>query len=186
MDKRLATLEEIEAAIWDELARAAADRQHPWRVGVLATVACEDGEPLADARTVVTREVEVATHTLLIYTDARAGKAHQLQKHPIGTLVMWSPVLGWQLRCRVRLELEEDGLAVSSRWAYIRQTPGAHDYLSPLAPGSPLESPLTPRGGREHFAMISAAVESLDWLELHPDGQRRARFDASGRRWLQP
>jgi hypothetical protein len=34
--------------------------------------------------------------------------------------------------------------------------------------------------------MVNAQVEALDWLELHPDGHRRARFDATGSRWLQP
>jgi hypothetical protein len=29
-------------------------------------------------------------------------------------------------------------------------------------------------------------VQSLDWLELHPDGHRRAVFDAAGGRWVQP
>ena len=42
------------------------------------------------------------------------------------------------------------------------------------------------QGSREHFAMVNAEVESMDWLELHRDGHRRARFDATGARWTQP
>jgi hypothetical protein len=34
--------------------------------------------------------------------------------------------------------------------------------------------------------MVNAQVESMDWLELHPDGHRRALFDAEGGRWVQP
>jgi hypothetical protein len=34
--------------------------------------------------------------------------------------------------------------------------------------------------------VLFARVDSLDWLELHRDGHRRARFDADGARWLQP
>ena len=30
------------------------------------------------------------------------------------------------------------------------------------------------------------AVQSIDWLELHPDGHRRARLGAQERAWLQP
>jgi hypothetical protein len=39
---------------------------------------------------------------------------------------------------------------------------------------------------RAYFAVISAEVESTDWLELHADGNRRAIFDAQGARWVQP
>jgi len=185
VDTRLATLSEIEAAVWRELAAAPTDKQHPWRTPVLATV---EGE-LADARTIVLRETDVAQQTLLLYTDERAGKVDQLQRHPLGTLVMWSPRLSWQLRCRVSLSLERSGLAVSSRWARIKLSPSAQDYLSPLPPGQPLEGgppPAPERGSREFFAVINAQVVSIDWLELHAQGHRRARFEGGTARWLQP
>ena len=124
--------------------------------------------------------------TLLLYCDARSAKATQIAAHPIGTVVMWSPALGWQLRARVQLEVQTDGLAVSSRWARLKLSPAAHDYLSALAPGSVLDRAMGARGERAHFALIEARVQSLDWLELHEQGHRRARFDATGARWLQP
>ena len=96
---------------------------------------------------------------------------------------------GWQVRCRVRLSLKDSGLAVSSRWASIQLTPAAQDYLSPQAPGSEVRTPSTGGHGTAalpYFAVIDAMVESLDWLELHPQGHRRAVFDAEGARWLQP
>jgi pyridoxamine 5'-phosphate oxidase len=82
--------------------------------------------------------------------------------------------------------LQTAGLAVSSRWARVKMTPAAHDYLSPLPPGSPLDQPIIERGGREHFAVVMATVTSIDWLELHAQGHRRALFDGRGRRWLVP
>ena len=187
MAERLDSLAAVEAAVWQELARCVADKAHPWRTPVLATV---DGDA-ADARTVVLREVDARARQLLVYTDERSGKVRQLLHHPHGTLVMWSPALGWQLRCRVRLSLEMSGLAASSRWARIRLSPGAQDYLSPLPPGAPVITPPPPPPphepvSRHYFAVIEAAIESLDWLELHPDGHRRAIFDASGPRWVQP
>lgn len=184
MHDRLDSLAAVEAAIWHQLAGCVADKAHPWRTPVLATV---DGDA-ADARTVVLREVDARTRQLLIYTDERAGKVHQLLNHPRGTLVMWSPVLGWQLRCRVRLALEMSGLAASSRWARIQLSPAAQDYLSPLPPGAALQgaAPAHPPVTRAYFAVIDATVESLDWLELHADGHRRAIFDGQGPRWVQP
>ena len=191
MTGRLDTLGAIEAAIWQQLALCVADKSHPWRTPVLATI---DGER-ADARTVVLREIDERQHALLIYTDERAGKVHQLLRQPHGTLVMWSPALGWQLRCRVRLVIEMSGLAASSRWARVRLSPAAQDYLSPLPPGTtvgaPPAAPAPPPPphdpvARDYFAVIEAAIDAIDWLDLHPDGHRRAIFDARGARWVQP
>jgi len=179
---RIASLEAIEAAVWGELAAAPRDKQHEWRLAVMATV---DGDR-ADARSIVLRDVETRTRSLIFYTDARSPKVQQFEAHPQGTLVLWSSRLGWQLRLRVSLALEASGLAVSSRWARLKMTPAAHDYLSPLPPGSTVDRPTVERGTREHFAVVTATVSAIDWLELHADGHRRALFDADGPRWLVP
>jgi pyridoxamine 5'-phosphate oxidase len=187
---RLHGLEDIEAALWQELAAATTHRGHEWRHAVLATV---DGDA-ADARTVVLRDCDAASRELLIYTDERSPKVRQIDAHPLGTLVLWSKTLGWQLRLRVALSLESSGLTVSSRWAQLKMTPAAQDYLSPLPPGSTIDAPaelalghpLPERGTREFFAVLTAQVQAVDWLELHAEGQRRARFDARGARWLAP
>jgi pyridoxamine 5'-phosphate oxidase len=183
---RLQTLPEIEAALWRELARAPRDKHHEWRTPVLATA---DGDR-ADARTVVLREVDPEERTLRVFSDSRSAKVAQLLAQPQGMLVMWSARLSWQLRLRVALRVETDGLALASRWARLKLSPGAQDYLSPLAPGSALpggpELPAPLQHDRGHFALISAQVQAIDWLELHAEGHRRAGFDAAGARWLAP
>jgi hypothetical protein len=180
-DDRLDSLPEIEAGLWRELADAARHLDHPWRTAVLATA---DGE-VADARTVVLRETDSMARRLTFFSDARSAKVAQLNAQPQGTLVMWSPALNWQLRLRVQLRSVTDGLAVSSRWARLKLSPAAHDYLSAKAPGSVLDNALGARGDRAHFALILADVESIDWLELHPQGHRRARFGGGEAIWLQ-
>ena len=179
---RLDQLSQIEAAVWRELAVAVGSKQHAWRVAVLATLAGDS----ADARSVVLRDFEAQTQTLLMYTDSRSPKATQAAAHPQGTLVLWSPELSWQLRLKVTLTLQSSGLQVSSRWARLKLTPAAQDYLSPLPPGTPLEPSAPVRQSREHFAVLEAQIASVDWLELHAGGHRRARFDAAGAVWLTP
>ena len=199
---RLDTLDAIEAALWAELAAAPqAHKQglkqnlnhghkqgqpHGWRTGVLATA---DG-PRADARIIVLREVDPARRSLFFYTDSRSPKVRQIESQPLGTLVLWSAELGWQLRLQVLLSVETAGLAVSSRWARLKMSPAAQDYLSPLPPGSALapnaQAPLPERGTREWFGVVTAQVTAVDWLELHADGHRRAAFDDQGARWLVP
>jgi pyridoxamine 5'-phosphate oxidase len=200
------TLAEIDTALWRELSRAALDRQHEWHTLVLATVADDGDGPRPDARTVVLREVQAQERRLSVFTDARAAKTAQLRAQPRAMAVLWSRRLGWQLRLQLHCEVQEDGLAVASRWARLKLTRAAQDYLSPLAPGSRLPAgadadgtddadTATPAGGppprepadtRAHFALLSATVQGIDWLELHAEGHRRARFDADGARWLVP
>jgi pyridoxamine 5'-phosphate oxidase len=183
MRQHLDSLPAIEDALWQALQRAVHDKAHPWRTPVLATT---DGE-IGDARTVVLREAERDRAGLRLYSDARSAKAAQIASHPQGTLVMWSPALGWQLRVRVVLTVSTEGLEVSSRWAKLKLSPAANDYLSSHAPGTPLEAALAARGERAHFALIDAHVQSIDWLELHADGHRRARFVVGATPcWLQP
>lgn len=181
---RLPNLPEIDTAIWRELARAPLDRHHEWRTAVLATV---EGET-ADARTVVLRETDAEARELRVFTDCRSAKVAQIARHPCGTIALWSKRLSWQLRVRVRLKVQVEGLAVASRWARLKQSPAAQDYLSPLAPGSPLDAVTPGRAAPErgHFALVTASVLAIDWLELHAEGHRRALFDAAGGRWLVP
>lgn len=180
----LDSLAHIEALIWQELARCATDRAHAWRVCTLATI---DTQGEADARSVVIREVDAERRELVFFTDARSPKVAQFEVNPLGTLVMWSADLGWQLRLKVNLRVETAGLAVSSRWAQLKMKPAAYDYLSPLPPGTPLERPVPERGSRGNFAVVTVQVLAIDWLSLRDEGQRRAVFaPPEAARWLQP
>ena len=177
-------LARLEQQLWAELQQAVGDRSHDWRSPVLATV---DAAGLPDARTVILREVDAAARQLVIYTDERSPKVAQLLAQPQAVMVFWSAALGWQLRATLRLAVQNSGLAVSSRWARLKMTRAAQDYLSPLAPGSALQAPAPVRDSREHFAVITGEVLAMDWLALAPEGHRRARF-APGEpaAWLQP
>ena len=182
---RLATLSEIEAALWQELTRAVHDKHHEWRTLVLATVDGTADQPIADARNVVLREVNASAKQLTVYTDSRAEKARQIATHPHGTVAMWSRRLGWQLRCRVRLNLQTSGPTIATRWESLKLSPAAQDYLSPLAPGMPLTEAAVQPSTQHHFAVITASVTSIDWLELHREGHRRAVFEDEVATWLQ-
>jgi hypothetical protein len=183
MAARIDSLALIEASCWQELQQAAQQPGHEWRTMTLATV--EDG--VAQARSVVLREVQPDRRELVFYTDARSAKVAQMQAQPLGTLLCWSKTLSWQLRLRVTLQVQTAGLQVSSRWARLKLTPAAQDYLSPLPPGTPVTERYEPeRATRNHFAVVTAKVQTADWLELHADGHRRALFSPGSAQWLQP
>jgi hypothetical protein len=183
MISRIDSLALIETQVWQELQLAAQQPGHEWRTMALATI---DGE-VAQVRTVVVREVDTVARELVFFTDARSPKVAQIQTRPVGTMLCWSSRISWQLRLRVHLDVQTAGLKVSSRWARLKLTPAAQDYLSPLPPGSPVAERYEPeRATRSHFAVVSARVLSTDWMELHADGHRRAHFGPGGAQWLQP
>ena len=179
---RLDSLHMIERACWRELDLAAKDRQHGWHVMTLATV---DG-PRADARSVVVREANEAAHQILFYTDHRSAKVAQIAANPQGVLVGWCTRTSWQVRIQVRLQVQTSGLEVSSRWAKVKLSPSSQDYLAALPPGTPVDRYQPERGSRDHFAVVVAEVQAIDWLELHSDGHRRARLAGSDSAWLTP
>jgi len=174
-------LDEIERAIWRELHQCVNRREHAWRTPVLATV---DGDA-ADARVVVLREV--GDGELVFFTDARSPKVAQARARPDATLVFWSPALRWQLRIRAVLGVETEGSALTERWNRLSKASGAGDYLAAVPPGTPLEAAAA-AGSEPHFAIVRAAVRSIDWLELDPGGAHRRAAFATGHlsRWLQP
>jgi hypothetical protein len=181
---RITTLAEVESACWHELGQAAKNPAHEWRVMALATC---NSQGIADARSIIIREALAADRTLIFYTDERSPKAAQIRAQPLATLLAWSRSLGWQLRMRVSLEIETAGLKTSSRWARLKMTPAAQDYLSPMPPGAKLGQPTPPvRGSRDYFAVVTARVVAIDWTELHAQGHRRAVFAADGAGWVQP
>ena len=178
--------DEIREQIWRELARASQDRHHAWRTPVLAT-AGSDG--LANARVVVLREVDVARQTLRIYTDSRSHKVRELLHEPHAVFVFWSDRLSWQLRARVAISVETAGSEVQARWQRVRQLASAADSLGPIAPGEQLEAAprrSTSAEADHHFAMVSAQVLEMDWLELSRNGHRRASLRPDSWRWLAP
>lgn len=180
---RIESLHLLRQACWEELQRATRERAHGWRVMTLATVDAGG----AEARSIIVREVDASLQRLVFFTDERSPKLRQLQLHPQGTLLAWCRQLSWQIRLRVSLSRESDQRLEQSHWARLQDSPAAQDYLAPRAPGKPLAHAAGgPPTAAAHFAMVNAQVESLDWLELHPDGHRRALFDAAGGRWVQP
>ncbi|MBL0090269.1 MAG: pyridoxamine 5'-phosphate oxidase family protein [Ideonella sp.] len=179
---RIESLGMIQSACWRELERAAHDRGHEWHHVAVATA--HDGG--ADVRTMALREVNEHDNRLAFFTDSRSPKVAQVLACPQAALLFWSAALGWQLRLKVRLTTVTDGPQVAARWEQLRHTSAAADYLSPVPPGSPLQGLDPQRADRGHFAVIQARVQSIDWLELHPTGHRRAVFDEHGMRWVCP
>jgi hypothetical protein len=169
--------------LWQELHRAAVDRHHDWRTPVLATTGL-DG--LAQARTVVLREVRRIDQQLLVYTDARSPKVAELLAQPVASLLCWSPRLHWQLRLQLRFSVSRNDAEASAAWERVRQSPSAGDYLAARAPGEQLRETPEPLLETPQLAVLLGEVLTMDWLELGRAGHRRAKLDAQRVEWLVP
>lgn len=193
MNPSLRSPDEIRQQIWKELVRATRDRHHAWRTPVLAT-AMSGG--LVNARTVVLRKASMAGAggTLEIYSDGRSGKVSDLIAQPNACLVFWSPRLSWQLRVRVDISVQTDGPYVQALWQSVRQTRAAGDYMGLMAPGMLLPpdqhaedfADVDDDTQQGHFAVLTAKVVEIDWLELGQTSHRRARVRDNQWQWLMP
>ena len=186
METPLQTEQEIRQRIWAELQRAVNDRHHEWRTPVLATIGA-DGLP--EARTVVLRQAQASSASIVFYTDSRSPKVAELQATPHASLVFWSKRLSWQLRVRTQMSVQTSGPEVAATWDRVRQSPAAGDYLAAAAPGAALpdaSAPPVPADVQHHLGIVSAQVLAMDWLELARTGHRRAVLTATGFEWRMP
>jgi general stress protein 26 len=180
------TPQEIRQQIWKELGRASQDRHHAWRTPVLATTA-ENG--LVNARTVVLREVDASLGRLVIFTDQRSPKVSEISSQQAALFVFWSSRLIWQLRVRVNMSVSTSGAEVEALWQRVSQSASANDYMGRAAPGAAWREPVTPHevpAQNTYFAVLSAQVTEMDWLELGREGHRRARILTDAWEWLTP
>lgn len=194
------THEEIYHQIWKQLARATHDRHHGWRTPVLATASVNG---IVNARTVVLRKArQEGAGVLEIYTDRRSPKVAELVEQSSACLVFWSAKLKWQLRVRVDVSIQTDGPYVESLWQMVKQTRAASDYLGYLPPGEPMPEIKSPDATDKpdiddaalsdvnepdnYFAVLTAQIKEMDWLELGHGGHRRAQFAADQCQWLCP
>lgn len=187
MKDQLKTPEAIRDQIWRELGRATQDRHHAWRTPVFATMGL-DGT--VNARTLVLRAVDRQANQFQIYTDSRSSKAEEITQQKNAMFVFWSKKLNWQLRVRVNVNISSSSSQAQKLWQQIKQTASASDYTRTTAPGIPIHSEAQSVQQSEmdstHFAVITADVMDMDWLELSSSGHRRARISLDAWTWLTP
>ena len=176
------SLPELAELIWAELARVDGDRDHPWRLPVLAT----SGGHGANARVVVLRGVTRPGYELLAFSDRRASKVSEVTHQRRAVWVFYDPRERVQLRAFTDVRVHVDDTVVDTYWHRLPEANRAN-YLSEKAPGDGLEIPgaghvLAP-GSAHHFAVLIGRIERLDWLWLREGGHRRAGFRREGSGW---
>ena len=180
---------------WTRLVKAADDPTDPMRLFLLATIA-RDGSP--DARLMVLRGVDRRLGKIWFYADRRSEKVAQLHEHPALCAVAYDRPNGVQLRLRGNATIHECDRQATKHWNQMGMGVRAL-YDAPDAPGVPLRQP-DPRvmgvkqaihgdaeeDARRNFAVIEALVQSIEWLQVQEDDQRRAIMHATTGWAVQP
>lgn len=187
-------LEATLAEAWRLLVRGAADRKTAFHTPVLASLR-GDGRPAA--RTVVLRAVDPEPRILRFHTDRRSMKYGEVAADPRVSMHFYDPAAKVQICIDGRASMHvADGLA-DSAWHRTQPMSRICYRVSP-GPGRPVEHPTAAvshtggddEAGRENFAAISVAVDTMEWLYLAAQGHRRARFRwrdwAFSATWLVP
>jgi 3-hydroxyisobutyrate dehydrogenase len=174
----------IDEGVWQLLQQAVGTYKAPFHNAVIATV---NGD-VPDVRTVVLRRVVSTERTLFFHTDTRSPKIKQLQEQPMLTWLFYDAGLRMQLRCYARAVIHTNDAVADFGWEHAR-LPSKLCYTLATAPGTLLDEPdlidlnrkeVEPElleTARSYFAVVETKVDSLDWVFLHHQGNRRAYFD---------
>jgi pyridoxamine 5'-phosphate oxidase len=175
---------------WQLWGRSTVDRHSGFHTPVVTSVDA-DGNP--QARTMILRAVDREARTMRFHTDVRSAKMNHWKFKPHVCVLGYDASKKIQLRVDGRVVLHITDAVADEAWKNSRPESRAA-YGVKMSPGSvvdtPSGAPQPDAGGRENFAAVIAHVESLEWIYLNAEGNRRAIFSwANGvlkSNWLQP
>ena len=188
---------------WQMIGRGVQDRRSAFHAPVFANQS-PDGP---QARVLVLRAFEVTTRTLEFHTDTRSAKLLELGSDSRVALTFYDAARKAQVRINGTCAMHADDALSHQRWGASRSSSlrcfaGASPGAISSVPTSGLPAQMDgcePEAlelatAEPHFALLTVAVQRLEWLYLHTRGQRRAAFVwASGEpdsvcnmQWLNP
>jgi pyridoxamine 5'-phosphate oxidase len=191
---------------WRLLAHGAEDRQSPFHTPTVSTV---DAAGRPHARTVILRAANPEARTVRFHTDLRSAKMAHLKYSDRVCMVAYDPALKIQLRVDGCAATHTEGALADAAWKATRPM-SRLSYAAESAPGIAIDVPLTlpasqlsmiddsseealdhmQRVGRENFCAVVVMIESIEWVHLVAQGNRRAMFSwprgVLEAKWLQP
>lgn len=175
---------------WRAIGRGTVDRRSPMHTPAVATTGL-DGSPRM--RTVVLRQIDIASRTLRFHTDRRSEKFKELKADPRACLMAYDPTRKIQVRLNGTVVLHTADEVAALSWSQSRPMSQVC-YQQNASPGTPVLEPFAPAppgaGGYENFVVVRFNVAELEWLYLAAQGHRRARFTwhdgIATQSWLAP
>lgn len=168
--------------IWQRLESAVDDRDADFRTPSLATLS-ESGH--ATSRIVVLRHALRTAGQLHFHSDSRCAKIRELVANPVATLLFHDRRAGVQLRATAEIRLHHRDAVAHETWRQLHDR-ARRVYHAAATPGSTeitSGQTLDERSARENFCVLIASLRTMDWLQLHEQGNRRMVFEAGDRGW---
>ena len=178
------------AMAWQLWGRGTVDRHSAFHAPVVTSV---DAEGNPQARTMILRAVDRDQRTMRFHTDVRSAKINQWQLKSRVCVLGYEASKKIQLRVNGNVTLHTSDAIADDAWQNSR--PESHvAYSVKVAPGSVVDTPSgAPQpndNGRENFAVVVVNIDSLEWIYLSAEGNRRAVFSWRNNvlesNWLQP
>jgi pyridoxamine 5'-phosphate oxidase len=175
---------------WQLWGRGTVDRHSGFHTPVVTSVDA-DGNP--QARTMILRAVDREARAMRFHTDVRSAKMLHWKFKPRVCVLGYDASKKIQLRVDGRVILHTADAIADDAWKNSRPESRVA-YRVKIAPGvaldAPSDAPSSDEGGRENFAVAMIDVESLEWIYLSAEGNRRAIFSWPNNvlesSWLQP
>jgi len=175
---------------WQLWGRGTVDRHSAFHAPVVTSV---DASGSPQARTMILRAVDRHARTMRFHTDVRSAKINQWQRRSRVCILGYDASKKIQLRVTGHVTLHTSDAIANDAWKNSR--PESHvAYSVKIAPGSvvdtPCGAPQPNEAGRENFVVVVINIDSLEWIYLSAEGNRRALFswkdDLLKSQWLQP
>jgi pyridoxine/pyridoxamine 5'-phosphate oxidase len=162
------------------LESAARDGTPPLAWPALATVSPE-GRP--DARTVVLRSFD--GQEARMFADARSSKIRDLHHTPFAALHFLDPQAMLQIRLYGSARIHQQDAVAEAYWSGFSER-NRLEYQPVDAPGSTMteaRTPLDPRMGAAHFAVVTLTLTGIDLLQVGRKDHRRFRYERGDTGW---
>lgn len=195
----MTALNDIHAAIWKAIAAGAGPQRSPLTMWQAATNGIGEAAGMPQVRTVVLRDADQTGGAISFHTDVRSAKVAQLRADP--RIALTGLDLGnlLQIRLEGRAQVCADEAERRAVWNAARP----HTlilYRTPFAPGTPLDTPEAGHvdawgdgdsdgDGYTNFCVVRVVLDRLEYLDISPDGHRRAVFrrnDGWHGAWIAP
>ena len=167
---------------WSHLRRATADKRHAFRYPVL----CTEGSRGPEGRVVVMRNCSERSRRVEFFTDYRSPKCQEIIGSPQVSFVWYAPKLQLQIRAKGRANIVSDEPWVEATWESLSEHQ-KRDYSSLASPGEARwnqDEDLANQGKCGFFSVVRTTLESVDILELKPEGHQRWVWEWCIDQWM--
>lgn len=166
------------SSIINELRKGSSDSRHPFRYLSLASF--DKVKEESNIRMLVLREIR-EDHSIVLYTDARTSKVHELESLNNAALLFWHNHYKVQVTLKTEVEIHHQDDIAKHYWKSDVHGPAQKAYTPVVAPGTIIESPAEAHHWPdeytdEYFCVLICIPYEIQILQLGGKEHFRMKF----------